>query len=111
MPFSNLPQGGGEPGWVTFVTIVVLAVWGGLINYLSRVRSAMKTFSWGELLLEISISAFAGLLIGLMAFSFEVNTYMCMALAGISGHAGGRTVFFLDKFWGERIKQFLKLKS
>jgi len=109
--FSNFPQGGGEPGWFTFLIIVVLAVWGGLINYLSRVRSAMKKFNWGELLLEISISAFAGLLIGLMAFSFDVNTYMCMALAGISGHAGGRTVFFLDKFWGERIKQFLKLKS
>jgi len=61
MPFSNFPQGGGEPGWFTFLIIVVLAIWGGLINYLSRVRSAMRKFNWGELLLEISISAFAGL--------------------------------------------------
>lgn len=110
MPFSHLPKGGGDPGWFSFLMIVILAVWGGLINYLSRVRSAAKTFSWGELVFESAISAFAGLLIGLMAFSFDVNIYMCWALAGISGHAGGRTVFFLDKFWGDRIKQFLKVK-
>ncbi len=108
MPFSNLPGGGPEPGWFTFLTIVVLAIWGGLVNYLSRLRNAAKAFSWGELLLELSISAFAGLMIGLMLFSFDVNIYMCLALAGISGHAGGRTMFYLDKFWTGRIKNISK---
>lgn len=108
MPFSHLPGGGSEPGWVTFLTIVILAIWGGLVNYLSRLRNAAKVFSWGELLLELSISAFAGLMIGLMAFSFDVNFYMCLALAGISGHAGGRTMFYLDKFWAERIRNISK---
>lgn len=108
MPFSNFPNGGPEPGWFTFVTIVVLAVWGGLVNYLSRVRNAAKAFNWGELLLELSISAFAGLMIGLMLFSFNVNLYMCLALAGISGHAGGRTMFYLDKFLVERVKNISK---
>ncbi len=108
MPFSNLPTGGPEPGWLTFLTVMVLAIWGGLVNYLSKLRNAAKVFSWRELLLELLISAFAGLMIGLMLFSFNVNIYMCLALAGISGHAGGRTMFYLDKFWTERIKNISK---
>lgn len=108
MPFSNLPSGGPEPSWFTFLTIVILAIWGGLVNYLSKLRNAAKVFSWCELLLELSISAFAGLMIGLMLFSFNVNIYMCLALAGISGHAGGRTMFYLDKYWTERIKNISK---
>lgn len=106
----NLPQGGGEPGWLTFVFAVVLAVWGGLINYLSRVRGSLSTFSWSELVFELVMSAFAGLIIGLIAFAFSVHPYMCLALAGISGHAGARTVFFLDKFWGNKIKSLLNSK-
>lgn len=111
MSLSNLPQGGGEPGLITFLLIVVLAVWGGLINYLTRLKKSMGTFNWRELVFEVLVSAFAGLLIGLMAFSFDVHPYMCMALAGISGHAGGRTMFFLDKFWGDRLKHFLNVKQ
>jgi hypothetical protein len=111
MPFSNLPQGnGGDPGWVTLMLIFLMAIWGSLINYLSRIRKAAIAFNFGELLLELSISSFAAIVIGLVAFAFNVNLYLVLAMAGMAGHAGGRTVFLLDRWWSRKINSISKPK-
>lgn len=105
MPFSNLPQGnGGDPGWVTYMLIFLMAIWGGLINYLSRIRKSGLAFKLSELILELSISAFAAIVIGLVGFAFTINIYFILAMAGMAGHAGGRTVFLLDRWWNRKVK-------
>lgn len=105
MPFSNLPQGnGGDPGLVTYMLVFLMAMWGGLINYLSRIRKSGIAFKVSELILELCISAFAAIVIGLIAFAFNINLYLVLAMAGMAGHAGGRTVFLLDRWWNRKIK-------
>lgn len=109
MPFSGLPQGnGGEPGWFAYLLIVLMAVWGGMINYLSRLRKSSKIFDWRELLIELFISAFSAIVVGLIAFAFNVHWLLVLAMAGIAGHAGGRTVMLLDKLWGDKLRSFTK---
>lgn len=98
----NFPSGGGEPNWFTYALIVLISVWGGLINYLGRVRRG-ATWQIGELLIELAISSFAGLVIGLIAIACNVSPLMSMALAGLAGHAGGRTVFVLDRLYRSRL--------
>jgi hypothetical protein len=109
MPFSNLPQGNGQdPGWVAYMLILLMAAWGGLINYLSRIRKAAIPFDIGELILEMFISAFAGIVIGLIAIAFNLNLYLVLAMVGIGGHAGGRTVFLLDRWWNRKLTSISK---
>lgn len=99
MPFSNLPN--GDPNWITVLLIVLISAWGGTINYLTRLRKSIVEFSWVELLSEVFVSVFAGLIIGLFALASNAGPLMSMALAGI---AGGHTVFYLDKYWGNKLK-------
>lgn len=109
MPFSGLPQGnGGDPGWLAFVLIGLMAIWGGCVNYFSRLRKSAGSFSWRELFIELMISAFAAIVVGLFAFAFNVHWLFVLGLAGIAGHAGCRTVMLLDKLWGEKLKSFTK---
>lgn len=105
MPFSNFPGGNGDHNFFTYLLIVILSLWGGLVNYLGRIRSgAVTRFNLVELVGEFTISAFAGLTIGLIAMSFKVDPLMVLALGGVAGHAGGRTVYFLDRIFESRLK-------
>jgi hypothetical protein len=109
MPFSNLPQGNGDPGWIAYLLVFVMSVWGGLVNYLSRLRKSAEPFSWSELLFELLVSAFASMVTGLILFAFNTHWLLVLALSGIAGHAGGRTVMLLDHYWGAKLKSLLKL--
>lgn len=109
MPFSNLPGGGGDLNWFAIVMMVILSAWGGLVNYLGRLKSGLvKEFNLIELVGEFAISSFAGLTVGLIALSFDVHPLMTMALAGVAGHAGGRTVYFLDRLFQRRLTSLAK---
>jgi acyl-CoA synthetase (AMP-forming)/AMP-acid ligase II len=105
MPWNNLPQGGGDFNWFAVLMMIVLSLWGGFVNYLSRFKAGvLKRFNIVELLIELVICSFAGVTIGFIALSFNVNPLMSYALAAIAGHAGGRTVYFADKIWRGKLK-------
>jgi hypothetical protein len=104
MPWSNLPNGAGDVNLFTCVLAVLLSLWGGFINYLGRIRQGAMRFSLVELAIELAISSFAGLTVGLMALSLHVSPLMTLAMAGLAGHAGGRTVFFLDRWYKRRLR-------
>jgi hypothetical protein len=110
MPFSNLPSGGGgDVNWFAVVMIFILSLWGGLVNYLTRVKSgAVKRFKFVELFCELIISSFAGLSVGLIAMSCNVDPLLTVSLSGIAGHAGARTVYFLDRTLRNRLALFSK---
>jgi len=109
MPWSNLPQGGGDLNWSAVLVMAFVSLWGGLVNYLGRLRSgAVKQFNVVELIGEFTISSFAGLLVGFVALAFNVHLLICMALAGVAGHAGGRTVYFLDAMFSKKLESLIK---
>lgn len=109
MPLSNLPQGGGDLNWFAVAMMFVLSVWGGTVNYLGRIKSGViKRFDLLELIVELAICSFAGVTVGLIAFSFNVNPLMTFALVGVAGHAGGRTVYFMDRIFQKRLSSISK---
>ena len=109
MPWSNLPQGGGDLNWFAAVLMVFVSLWGGLVNYLMRIKSGvLKRFDLIELFVELIICSFAGVTIGLIAFAFKVDPLMAFALAGIGGHAGGRTIYFFNKFFLKKLHSLSK---
>ena len=89
-------------GWLWFI---VLAIWGGTANYISRIRKDKMKFSAVELIGEWTISGFAGVVTGLLCMEYGMSLNMTFVMVAIAGHAGGRAIFVLEKFWQSRIQK------
>lgn len=86
--------------WVWFI---VLAAWGGTVNYISRTRKDKTPFSLVELVGEWTIAGFAGVITGLICMEYQVSQYLTFAAVAISGHAGGRAIFMFERYLFNRI--------
>ncbi|WP_333609340.1 phage holin family protein [Arsukibacterium sp.] len=87
-------------GWIWFI---VLAIWGGTANYISRIRKNNMKFSTVELIGEWTISGFAGVVTGLLCMEYGMGMNMTFAMVAIAGHAGGRAIFLLENLYAKRI--------
>lgn len=81
-----------------YIWFALLALWGGTVSYISRVRRNNAPFSFVELIGEWTISAFAGVMTALICQELEFSLILTAALAGISGHMGGRAIYMLEQF-------------
>ena len=59
---------------------MLIFAWGATINYLTRLRESIVEFCWVELLFEVFVSVFAGLVIGLFALASNAGPLMSLAL-------------------------------
>ena len=84
---------------LTYLWFVILAIWGGTANYISRVRKEGMKFSTVELIGEWTVSSFAGIITALLCQEMQISELLTYALVGISGHAGGRAVFVLENMY------------
>lgn len=80
-----------------YAWFILLALWGGTASYINRIRNSKVRFSFVELVGELTISGFAGLMTALVCNYMGFDLYLTAALAGISGHMGGRSIFILEK--------------
>ena len=84
-------------GSIGYLWFILLALWGGTVNYLSRLKQDEHAhFSMVELVGEWSISGFAGLLTAYICVEFELSWTMTAFFTGISGHLGGRAIYMLE---------------
>tara|TARA_R100000152_G_C6782307_1_gene219780 strand:- start:19706 stop:20089 length:384 start_codon:yes stop_codon:yes gene_type:complete len=82
---------------IGYLWFVLLAIWGGTVNYISRVKKGdPKKFSLVELVGEWSISGFVGVVTIYVCLELELSTYLTGALVAIAGHMGGRAIFCLE---------------
>jgi hypothetical protein len=82
-----------------YVWFVVLAIWGGTVNYLSRVRQGkVEAFSVVELFGEWATSGFAGLLTAFICTEMEMSWHMTAFFTGVSGHLGGRAIYMFEQY-------------
>jgi len=85
---------------------LVLAAWGGAVNYIRRVKKDNLRFSIFELVGELSVSAFAGIVTALVCQEMNVSVLLTYAAVAISGHLGGKTIdAFENKFLSRIDKQ------
>ena len=68
------------------------------MSYISRVRRSNIRFSFVELVGEWTISAFAGIMTALICQEMGFSLILTSALAGISGHMGGRAIYMMEQF-------------
>jgi len=86
-----------------YLWFIFLAIWGGTVSYINRVRKTKTPFSLVELVGEWAISGFAGLITAYLCAEMGMSFYMTAALTGISGHMGGRAIFIMEKWFQHRI--------
>lgn len=103
----NLPQlpPGGDFNWVTLIIGFCMSFWGGVISYLMRMKAGIVNCSWREFFIEVSISLFAGYLVFVLCVSAGVPVHVAGALAGLGGHNGTRTIFYLNKLFFKGFKK------
>ena len=86
-------------GGLGYAWFALLALWGGTVSYISRVRRRKMSFSFIELVGEWTISAFAGIMTALLCQEMGFSLIMTSALAGISGHMGGRAIYMIEQIF------------
>ena len=86
-----------------YVWFIFLAVWGGTVNYITRLKSEKSPFSIVELLGEWVISGFSGLITAFICQEMDIPFMYTAAAAGVAGHMGGRGIYLLERFIQKRI--------
>lgn len=75
-----------------YISTFFLAAWGGVVHHIQRIRTNKTLFNWRELLFDITVSSFAGLLTYFLCQSAEIEGPQAAFLIAISGHMGTRAI-------------------
>ncbi len=84
---------------ITWLALLIIAGWGGLVRFLMDVKQGKAKWSWINAFAQILVSAFTGVIGGLISIEGGLSIYMILATAGISGAMGSVALTY---FW-ERI--------
>ena len=97
--------------WLAYAWFLLLASWGGIVSYLSRVRRGKTPFSLIELIGECAISGFAGLLTAYICAANEFNFFLTAFLVGVAGHMGGRGIAMMEQAASNKIETLLGIQN
>ena len=83
---------------VPTIWMALVAMLGGYVNFRQKMQQG-NTRGWNltELIGEMVVSAFAGVLTFWVCRGFDVNPWLTAAGVAISGHLGARGIFLLEK--------------
>ncbi len=83
---------------LTYAWVIGLSTWGGLVNYISKIKSgAIARFNITELIGDVTISGFTGLLTFWMCQAADLPELTTAVCVGISGHMGARLIGKLEQ--------------
>ncbi len=79
--------------WVAFVSAL-----GGVAHFIHKVKTGVaRAFNFTELVGELIISAFAGMVTFWLCEWARIDPLLSAALIAISGHMGSRAIFLIEK--------------
>ena len=82
---------------LTYAWVLALSTWGGLVNYLSKIRMGrIARFNITELIGDMFISGFTGILTFWMCEASGFHELTTAVFVGISGHMGARMIGKLE---------------
>lgn len=97
-PFS---QGNLVPTlWMT-----AIAALGGIANFYQKVKTGKaRAFNVMELLGEVLVSAFVGLVTFWICRGYGVNEWLTAAAVAVTGHMGSRAIFIAEQWIETKLK-------
>jgi len=82
---------------LTYAWLVLMGMVGGLVSFYQKVKTgAARWLNISELIGEMFTSGFVGFVTGLLCQAAEFSVPLTFALVGITGHMGGRAIFFVE---------------
>lgn len=87
---------------LTYCWVLILSISGGIAGYIRRFK-LQKSFSLVELIGELFISGFVGILTFFLCETANIQPIMSAAFVGISGHMGSRAIFMIEKIFTNTI--------
>jgi hypothetical protein len=78
--------------FMPYLTTFFLSTWGGVVNHITTLRSGRKKFQLKELIFDLVVSTFAGLITFYFCRSAGISETMSAVLIAISGHMGTRAI-------------------
>ena len=94
----------------TWLLALIMSCAGGIVNWIALLKKGKKSirvFSFTELMGELFISGFTGIIMFMWLSSYDYPIGFCAASAGICGHMATRLLFILEN----RIYQIIKIKE
>lgn len=100
-----------DPGAIdilTYAWVLGLALLGGFANFIAKHRRGeVRAFNVTELIGELVISAFAGIITFYLCAYAELDPLLTAALVGMCGHMGSRFIVLMER----KIKQYIDSKN
>ena len=89
---------------LTYSWVIALAIGGGVANYIQKVRlGQVARFNFTELVGDMFIAGFTGLLTFWMCQAAEFSEFMTAFYVGVSGHMGGRLIGKMEQFMSRKL--------
>lgn len=96
---EKLPSFTSIADLLTYAWVFGLAMLGGAASFVRRVRSGQAKYSnLIELIGELVVSAFAGLVTFFLCQSSKLDPMLTAAFIAISGHMGARIIFMFEAY-------------
>jgi len=91
-------------GALTYAWVLLLSAWGGAVSFINKVRSgAVRPFNVVELVGELVVSGFVGVLTFWLCESAGFNELLTAVCVGVSSHMGTRGLFRLEQYISKRL--------
>lgn len=94
-----------------YAWVLLLSFWGGMAGYIGKIKQGHCRFSVSELVGEVVISGFVGIITYLICQSSGIDPLLSAALVGISAHMGSQAIFMMEKFLQNKVKTWLGTKD
>lgn len=93
---------------LTYAWVLLLAMFGGLANFIGKYkRGDVRAFNVTELIGELVVSGFAGIITYYLCAWSEIDPMLTAAMVGVCGHMGSRAVMLAES----RLKTWLDHKT
>ena len=91
--------------FITYLWVLAMAALGGISNNIKKIRSGeLKRFSFSELLGDLVISGFIGIVTFFLCEYENLEQILTAAIVGMSAHQGTRGIYFIEKLLASRFK-------
>jgi len=94
-----MPHKGPENyGFITYAWVFAMAMLGGVANNVKKIKDGtLKRFSFSELIGDLIISGFLGIVTFFLCEYARLDHMLTAALIGMSAHQGTRGIYFLEE--------------
>ena len=92
--------------------VLAIVMFGGLASWVGKVKKgAVPMHSAFHLIGELTVAAFAGLLVFLLCKWAQTGEYLTPAASGMAGYMGGRAIEMLERAFEKKAKRMLDIES